>query len=293
MTKALDAGSEECRELATNLYLAELAPCSRSSQSGALRAWAKACGTVDWPALALLAPAQLRAWADAGLAPATLRTRAAALTGVLRQLWRLGAIDGDQFERLRPRAPSGSRLPRGRALDARQVLALRTAADASPLGLRDAATVALLYGAGLRRAEACALELEQLEQTPDGPQLRVHGKGGKERLVPLPPAVAAELRAWLDWRGEGPGPLLCHAYERCPLSPGQLARRVRDLARRAGLGEVRPHDLRRSYVSALLEARADVLMVARLVGHASPATTARYDLRSAREARSAALRLPY
>lgn len=103
----------------------------------------------------------------------------------------------------------GSRLPAGHALTAGEIGALldTCVGDETVVGARDAAIIALLYGAGLRRSEAAALDLAHYDSTAS--ELKVLGKGDTERLVPLEAGVAAALDDWLSVRGTGDGPLLC------------------------------------------------------------------------------------
>jgi integrase len=160
------------------------------------------------------------------------------------------------------------------------------------------AIVALLWGCGLRRAELAGLTLADLQE--DGRALRIDGKGGKERIVYLPPTCAEALARWLVARGSQPGALICatvraKAGERraspgVAVGPQAIYLRILALGRRAGV-VLRPHDLRRTYIGDLLDAGVDLATVQASVGHSSPATTARYDRRGARAARDAAARL--
>ncbi len=110
------------------------------------------------------------------------------------------------------------------------------------------------------------------------------GKGNKQREVPLPPGAVAALEDWLAVRGDWDGALFP------PLNKGgRVARRRMSeqavyaaLAKRAaaaGVADLSPHDLRRTYVGDLLDRGADIATVQRLAGHADVSTTARYDRR--------------
>ena len=157
------------------------------------------------------------------------------------------------------------------------------------------AIIAVAYLSGGRRAELAGLHLADLDLDP--PAIRVVGKGGKQRLVPLSPTATPTIESWLAWRGNQPGPLFCpidradnvrHGHS---LS-GEAIRQVlgrRSLA--AGVNALSPHDLRRSYAGDLLDAGADLPAVQQLLGHASPATTSRYDRRGDKARRTAAERL--
>ncbi len=222
---------------------------------------------------------------EAGAAPATANLALAALRGVARESWRAGLLPREEYDRIRdvPRV-RGSRLPAGRSATGGELAALLAtcARDPSPAGIRDGALLALLYGAGLRRAELAALG--RGDWVPDGWLLRVLGKGDKEREVPLPPGAVAALEDWLAVRGDWDGALFP------PLNKGgRVARRRMSeqavyaaLAKRAaaaGVDDLSPHDLRRTYVGDLLDRGADIATVQRLAGHADVSTTARYDRR--------------
>jgi site-specific recombinase XerD len=192
---------------------------------------------------------------------------------------------------------SGSRLPAGRNVEQFELAALldHCRADDSPAGMRDAAVIGLAYLSGTRRAELVALHLADLEIGPAA--IRVVGKSGKQRLVPLSPTVEPLLEAWRAARGSSPGPLFCPIDRAGNLGLGRMltGEAIRQiLARRtlaAGLAAISPHDLRRTYAGDLLDAGADLPAVQQLMGHASPSTTSRYDRRGDKARRSAAERL--
>lgn len=178
------------------------------------------------------------------------------------------------------------RRPLPRALPSGQVERLLQAAPADgPLALRDRALAELAYGSGLRAAELVALDLDDLDF--DREQLRVDGKGGRTRVVPL---GELSLRALNDWLERG-RPLLCRNVDQRALfvsrsgrriSTSDVRRRVAALARRSGLA-VTPHALRHSFATHLLEGGADLRVVQELLGHASIRTTQIYTrLESAR-----------
>ncbi len=153
--------------------------------------------------------------------------------------------------------------------------------------LRDRALVETLYGAGLRVGELVALDARDVDlQRGDA---RVWGKGGKERIVPLPAAARAALAAYLRERRR-PG-LLGEPLFASLRAPGGAVRRLADrdvrriLARRARLSgvadRVHPHRLRHSYATHLLDMGAGLREIQELLGHASLSTTQRYTAVSA------------
>lgn len=163
-----------------------------------------------------------------------------------------------------------------------------------PLGVRDAAILALLYGVGLRRAEAAALNISEFK--PRDQSLRVRGKGNKQRIAYIPAGALAALEAWLSLRGRRPGGLFFGVTKGGKLayrdvSPQLVYRVVQKRHLEAGIAEFTPHDLRRSHISDLLDEGVDLAVIARQVGHSNVPTTARYDRRGRQAPRVAAERL--
>lgn len=195
----------------------------------------------------------------------------------------------------------GETLPRGRALGSGEVRALFAAcsADGTTAGRRDAAMLALLYGAGLRRSELVALNREDYD-TPTGALAVRRGKGRKERMVYATNGSAEALAAWLAVRGDQPGPLFWPIHRSGkPEARRMTAHAVLFVLRKrgdeAGVGAFSPHNLRRTFISDLLEAGADISTVQGLAGHANVQTTVRYDRRGEQAKRKAAalLHVPF
>jgi integrase/recombinase XerC len=142
---------------------------------------------------------------------------------------------------------------------------------------RDTALFTLLYGCGLRIAEALALNVRDAPQA--GRPLRVTGKGHKQRLVPVLPEVAAAAAALLALhpsRGDPEAPLFV-GVRGDRLNPGVAQRTMRDFRALAGLPEhATPHALRHSFATHLLAGGADLRSIQDLLGHASLSTTQRY-----------------
>jgi integrase/recombinase XerD len=156
-------------------------------------------------------------------------------------------------------------------------------AAGGPLQLRDRALLELLYGTGARISEAVGLDTGDV----GAPTLRLAGKGGKHRIVPVGSYAAQALDAYLV-RAR---PALAAATRRAPVSPavflnargGRLSRQgawgvLKAAADRAGLAGVSPHTLRHSFATHLLDGGADVRVVQELLGHASVTTTQVYTL---------------
>jgi integrase/recombinase XerD len=264
-----------------------LAAATLAAYAGDLRDFADARGTMDaWDrgpeaALRYLAARTRRGRRhDPGLAPTSLRRRAAAIRGFYRFAFGEGLLDLDVAAHLDlPKMPR--LLPD--TLTVAEVGRLLAAAEAA--GPRDAALLELLYAAGLRISEALRLDLEDLSF--DGQFVRVIGKGDHERLVPVGAVALEALRVWLD----GARVELIAAHHVEPIRGGpvfvadrgqRLARQqawaaVRRAAARAGIrAHVSPHTLRHSFATHLLEGGADLRIVQEMLGHASISTTQLY-----------------
>jgi integrase len=222
-----------------------------------------------------------------------------ALRGVLDAAWRLGELGTDEHRRARAvRNFPGSRLPAGRSVHAAEFTALLRvcAADASAAGRRDAALLAVLYTTGARRSEVIGLRREDYD--PGERSLRITGKGGKERLEYLHERAALLLGAWLAPQDAAAGPLFTPvhrsgAIQRRAMTDAAVRNVVVKRRRQALLPPMTPHDFRRTFIGNLLDAGVDLATAQHLVGHASPATTARYDRRPERQRRGAVDRLPF
>jgi integrase len=226
----------------------------------------------------------LRSELEQSAAPATANKALAALRGVLQEAWQLGQIPAEDYHRaVAVKGIKGSRLPKGRSLAYTEIRGLLEAcqSDESPAGKRDAALIAVLR-CGLRRAEAAGLALADID--PAG-FLNVRGKGNKDRRVPLAAGAADLLKAWLSVRGGEPGALFT------PINKGgrvqlramgaeAIAVALSKRAREAGIERAfSPHDFRRTTAGDLLDSGADLVTVQKILGHASPTTTAIYDRR--------------
>ena len=144
--------------------------------------------------------------------------------------------------------------------------------------LRDRALLELLYGSGLRASEVVGANVEDLDL--DARLIRVHGKGGKDRIVPLGRPCIAAVRAHLEHRaaeaGSYQGPLFPGRGRGGRLSTRSVQRIVASWASRSGVGGVHPHLLRHTFATHLLDRGAELRAVQELLGHASLATTQIY-----------------
>jgi integrase/recombinase XerD len=205
-----------------------------------------------------------------------------AVRGFHRFVLREGLTAVDPATDVKPPQPP-RRLPK--AISVEQVAALLGAASTgdTPLSLRDVALLELLYGTGARISEVVGLAVDDLGRG-DG-LVRLAGKGGKQRIVPIGSyalrAVEAYLvrgRPGLAATGRGAPALFLNARGG-PLSRQSAWAVLRAAAGRAGLtAKVSPHTLRHSFATHLLDGGADVRVVQELLGHASVTTTQIYTL---------------
>ena len=221
-----------------------------------------------------------------GYAGTSLARKAASVRTFYAWAHRTRRVSPDPAAKL-SRPASGSRLPS--VLKPGEAIRLTEAPDGdNPIALRDRAVLELLYGSGLRVAELCALDEDDVD--PDAGRVQVMGKGSKERVVPVGDFAADALRRYLEL-GRGAlapraGTEVSSNSERTALFYNRRRRRmssrdVRAMLRRYVPGtlsgrRVSPHTLRHSFATHLLEGGADIRAVQELLGHASLATTQRY-----------------
>ena len=184
--------------------------------------------------------------------------------------------------------PPPRRLPKAISIDEveRLLEAAGSTGDPDPRALRDRALLEFLYSTGARISEVTGLDVDDLDHLAADPAVKLSGKGGKQRYVPVGRYAVAALDAYLV-RGR---PLLASAATR-KSSPavflnargGRLTRQgawgvLREAAVRSGKSDVSPHTLRHSFATHLLDGGADIRVVQELLGHASVTTTQVYTL---------------
>ncbi|WP_296138373.1 tyrosine recombinase XerC [uncultured Tessaracoccus sp.] len=229
----------------------------------------------------------LREWladmADGGAAPSTLQRRTACVRGFFAWARREGMLDDDPAARLQ--APKRMRrLPVvpsvDEVADAIGEASEHAALDPSdPIAVRDVAILELLYSSGLRVSELTGLGLHDVDLTAR--TVRVLGKGGRERVVPLGVPAARAIRCWLDVRDEVAGSAspdrLFLGVKGGALDPRVARRVVHAATSTAGPhADVGPHGLRHAMATHLLEGGADLRSVQEMLGHSSVATTQLY-----------------
>ncbi|MFV0360512.1 tyrosine recombinase XerC [Tropicimonas sp.] len=231
--------------------------------------------------LARVSVTDMRAWmADERGRGVSARTLARELSAVKNFAGWLAERDGyDITAILAARGPKyRRRLPRPLAEDAaREILeSVALQSEEDWIAARDVAVVTLLYGCGLRISEALGLTGDQL---PLGDMLRIRGKGGKERLVPVLPVArraVARYAALCPWE-LGPGTPVFRGARGGALNPRLIARAMERARMQLGLpASATPHAMRHSFATHLLAAGGDLRTIQELLGHASLSTTQAY-----------------
>lgn len=283
------------------VYLASLTSVhSRETMEDRLEAVARWKGeeidAFPWTQLTVAEFEAIRAHFAENYAPSTANLTLAAVRGTLRAAWKLNLVPHETYLRLREvKGVRGTRLPPGRALSDEEIARLGVAfrADRTPYGALCRGLMAAFIACGLRREEVCRLPATNLR----GRVLHVIGKGNKERKIPLAKEPLADLKAWLEARA---ALRVRHGFMFVRLQPSKsipdapapigidtMNRIVRSWEPIAGCpGEdpqpITPHDLRRTFISRMLDHGNDLAIVQKLAGHSDPTTTAGYDRREDR-----------
>lgn len=212
-----------------------------------------------------------------GVSPATIARALSALKAFFRYLKKQDLVHNDALSLVRaPKAPK--RVPRPiEETKAKEVLDEASIMHETPwIAARDTAVIALLYGCGLRLSEGLSLTYADV---PLKDTLRIMGKGGKERIVPVLPAVreaVAEYTKLLPFALERKDALFRGARGG-PLNPRQVQGLMQHIRGRLGLDDsATPHALRHSFATHLLSAGGDLRAIQSLLGHASLSTTQIY-----------------
>jgi len=289
-------------------YLRSMNPKARRVQTNALNTIARLINpaldllSIKWEKIAYQHAQAIRADLIELYSPASVNRMLSALRGVAKQAWLMGLTEADQYFRVNEIGNvKGETLPAGRALASGEIYALMQVCinDQTPAGFRDAAIIAVLAVAGLRRDELVNLNLADFD--PESGALKIlHGKGNKQRKVFLDNGAAEALADWLTLRGNEPGALFVPINKagkltHKPITAQAIYNMLVKRATQAGVSHFTPHDLRRTCITNLLEADVDTLTVAAIAGHASTDTTRGYDRRpeAAKQRAAKRLHIPY
>ncbi len=293
------------------VYLASLARGSVPAQKSALGIIAEIMGqttdTLDWGSLRYQHVQFIRARLAERYSATTANRILVALRRVMRESWKLGYMPEDDYRRVADvkkisvsKDDTEASLS-GRALSMGEMAALMNvcAEDTTAAGARDAAIIALGFGIGLRREEVATLKIADYDRDASIIHVR-SGKGNKARDLPIEVGVQDALSDWLSIRGDEPGAIFWGINKGGNIDTHQLnVKAINELyrkrARQAGLAPTDFHDLRRTFISELLDRGVDVATVAKLAGHSDPRVTLRYDRRTMETRRRAVqtLHVPY
>lgn len=238
------------------------------------------------------------------LSPATRNTYRALLRGVAQEAWGLKKMPYEDVERIRSlKAQKYKSLPGGRAQSEDVIRALLEVCDStdSALHCRDGVMIALLVTTGMRRAEIVGIQLSDIdEQTRE---VRITGKGSKERLIKIPDAVWSRLVDYLErYRGYEPGALLTPVWNNRSkpqvtqkgLSEATINQRLEAIRQKANTLrtlDIAPHDMRRTFATDLYNQGMSIRAIQHLLGHASAMTTETYLFDDSKEYRQQAAEL--
>jgi integrase/recombinase XerC len=241
-----------------------------------LQAFCASSGIADWSGLNTHHIRHFAAQTHRrGLSGRSIQRRLSAIRGFFNYLLREQVVTGNPGHEVS--APkSARRLPETLSVD--DMSRLLGAETDAPLDVRDRAMLELMYSSGLRLSETVSLDTRDMDLQER--VLRVTGKGGKTRLVPIGRKAVEALRAWLKQRAyllaDGETAVFTGRTGR-RLGVRAVQQRVRRWAQRRGLpGDVHPHTLRHSFASHLLESSGDLRAVQELLGHADISTTQIY-----------------
>lgn len=265
------------RSLATERRLSPHTDASYARDLAALVRFCDARGIAEWRGLDSQHIRTFAAHSHAsGLAPRSIQRRLSAVRSFFRFLLRERERAVASNPGVDIRAPKAARrLPK--TLDPDQMVRLLELPGAGPFVARDRAMLELLYSSGLRLAELVGLDIGDIGSDRT---VRVLGKGGKERIVPVGRYAAEALARWAEERpnvARADTPALFVGRGGRRLGPRAVQTRVAYWARRQGLPmHVHPHLFRHSFASHLLESSGDLRGVQELLGHANISTTQIY-----------------
>jgi integrase/recombinase XerD len=212
---------------------------------------------------------------EAGRGGKSLNKNLSHLRGFLNYAWRSGRADRNVLDCFHLQDDGTRTEPESLSIEEAARL-VKACLSSTPTERRDRLAVLLLYGCGLRTKELRDLRLQDLN-LPRQELLVRAGKGDRQRIVPLPEMVHTELLAYLQERGGKRGPLLRTAVKGRPLQAKDVCEIIRRATQRAGLTrEITPKTLRHSYSTHLMDRGVDLAVIAKLMGHRSPAETGVY-----------------
>lgn len=234
---------------------------------------------------------------------ATTKKTLCAVRRVLKEAKRLGYISAQKYSELVDLDKvNGETLPAGRDIFDKEIRAIMKDClkDKSKAGIRDGAIIALMVATGCRRSEITNLEYKDFAPDNNG-HIVFHGKRNKDREFYLDNGGYDAMMDWLDIRGNDPGAMF-YAIDKGDninknkgMTPQSIFWMLKKRAENAGIENLSPHDFRRTFITRRLEEGVDIALIAKIVGHSSTNTTARYDRRGeeAKKEVAGTIHVPY
>jgi len=277
------------------LYLNSLAISGRTAMATLLNQCSLILGhdgvadTYDWQHLTFEQVHHVRsALTEMGYSVNTINMTIAGLRGITRTAFNLGLMSADNMMRINAlKVVKGRTTSRkGRRLNNSEIKKLKTATrhqDNPTKRARDLALLMVGIGTGVRCAEICALDLDSIN-FGDGKLVIEKGKGRKQRQIYVSASVLRAITKWVSIRGSQSGPLFSRILRNGSitnkrLSTSGITYALRKVQERADIEPFSPHDLRRTFITHLLEKGVDLNIVRQLAGHSDVSTTVRYDKR--------------
>ncbi|WP_323176113.1 tyrosine-type recombinase/integrase [Pantoea ananatis] len=274
-------------------YIGGLAPSGRRGITSLLNRSASVlkrdadANNYPWELLNYAAVAKVRAaLLDDGYAVSSVNMALSALRGMAQTAFNLNCMDAETLARIRSvKRVSGDIQRKGRALDKHEIRALIQAAKQHPQSVRryrDAAIVLTLCGTGLRAGELVKLERRDYD---NGILTVRQGKGRKYREIHVADAVDKAIHVWLKVSADEADSALFRRIQRSgkvasqPLTTTGLTGILAELQQTSNIARFTPHDMRRTFITRLLEQGVDINTVRQLAGHSDISTTASYDHR--------------
>ncbi len=276
-----------------HIYLSSLALKGRKAMTTLLQNSAMLLGHegpaehFNWQSLTFDNAHQVRSnLIELGYAVNTVNMTLAGLRGIAKTAFNQGHMNADEMQRILAIKPvKGSAKRTGRRITPGEIqqLIASTHALTDPKRSREQALVFTGIGAGLRCSELCSLSLSDVDlQT--GLLTVKKGKGRKQRQIYLAESPLQAIQQWVEKRGDFLGPLFVQLKKGGGitdrgLSPSGLTHALKSLQQQANIPKFTPHDMRRTFITQLLENSVDLNTVRQLAGHSDVSTTVRYDKR--------------
>jgi integrase/recombinase XerC len=212
---------------------------------------------------------------ESGQSERALAKELSHIRGLLDYAWRSGRADRNVLDGFSLQDSAQKKEPKSLTLDEAQAL-VQHCPRQSAEERRSRIIVLLLYGCGLRTAELCGLDVTDVNVERQELLMR-HGKGGRQRTIPVPAGVWSELLGYVIEQGHKRGPLFRTSVKHARIRDLQVGEIVKAAAERAGVtGKTTARTLRHTFATHLMDAGVDLAVIASLMGHRSPAETGVY-----------------